>query len=111
MPDITRCGGIGEMKRIATMAEAYNVPIAPHNPNGPISTTAAAHVMASIPNFFYQEFMATDVTWRDACLTRALPIRDGVYELGDEPGLGFDLVEEELERHPGVTVRRPGFYV
>jgi galactonate dehydratase len=111
MPDITRCGGIGEMKRIATMAEAYNIPIAPHNPNGPISTIAAAHVMASIPNFFYQEFMATDVAWRDACLSRPLPIREGVYELGDEPGLGFDLVEEELERHPGVTVRRPGFYV
>jgi galactonate dehydratase len=111
MPDITRCGGIGEMKRIATMAEAYNIPIAPHSPNGPISTIAAAHVMASIPNFFYQEFMATDVAWRDACLSRPLPIREGVYELGDEPGLGFDLVEEELERHPGVTVRRPGFYV
>ena len=111
MPDITRCGGIGEMKRIATMAEAFNVPIAPHNPNGPISTIAAAHVMASIPNFFYQEFMATDVAWRDACLDKPLPVRNGFYELGDEPGLGFDLIEEELERHPGVTVRRPGFYV
>jgi galactonate dehydratase len=111
MPDITRCGGIGEMKRIATMAEAFNVPIAPHNPNGPISTIAAAHVMASIPNFFYQEFMATDVVWRDSVLDRPLPVRNGFYELGDEPGLGFDLVEEEMERHPGVAVRRPGFYV
>lgn len=111
MPDITRCGGIGEMKRIATMCEAYNVPIAPHNPNGPISTIAAAHVMASIPNFFFQEFMMTDVPWRDTVLDRPLPIRDGFFELDDAPGLGFDLVEEELERHPGVTHRRPGFYV
>ncbi len=111
MPDITRCGGIGEMKRIATMAEAFNVPIAPHNPNGPISTIAAAHVMASIPNFFYQELMATDGPWRNACLDKPLPVRDGFYELDDTPGLGFDLVEEELERHPGVLVRRPGFYV
>lgn len=111
MPDITRCGGIGEMKKIATMAEAFNVPIAPHNPNGPISTIAAAHVMASIPNFFYQEFMATDVPWRDTVLDKPLPVRNGFYELGDEPGLGFDLVEEEMRRHPGVTVRRPGFYV
>ena len=38
MPDITRCGGPGEMKRIATMAEAYKVLVAPHNPNGPLST-------------------------------------------------------------------------
>ena len=58
MPDITRCGGISEMRKIANMAEAYNVPIAPHNPNGPISTIASAHTMATIPNFFRQEFYA-----------------------------------------------------
>jgi galactonate dehydratase len=111
MPDITRCGGIGEMKKIATMCEAFNVPIAPHNPNGPISTIASAHVMASVPNFFLQEFMVTDVPWRDQVLDKPLPIRNGVFELSDEPGLGFDLVESELEKHPGVTQRRAGFYV
>lgn len=111
MPDITRCGGISEIRKIASMAEAFNVPIAPHNPNGPISTIASAHTMASIPNFFYQEFMATDVAWRDLVLDRPLPIKDGVYLLGDEPGLGFDLVEEEMEHHPGITVERAGFYV
>jgi galactonate dehydratase len=111
MPDITRCGGIGEMKKIATMAEAFNVPIAPHNPNGPISTIAAAHVMASVPNFFLQEFMVTDVPWRDTVLDQPLPVQDGFFELGDAPGLGFDLNEHELELHPGVTTRRPGFYV
>ena len=111
MPDITRCGGIGEMKKIASMCEAFNVPVAPHNPNGPISTIASAHVMATIPNFFRQEFMVTDVPWRDTVLDKPLPIRDGSFELNDEPGLGFDLVEKELEKHPGVTQRRPGFYV
>jgi galactonate dehydratase len=111
MPDITRCGGIGEMKRIATMCEAFNVPIAPHNPNGPVSTIASAHVMASVPNFFLQEFMVTDVPWRDTVLDKPLPVVNGVFELSAEPGLGFDLIEEELERHPGVTLRRAGFYV
>lgn len=111
MPDITRCGGISEMKKIATMCEAFNVPIAPHNPNGPISTIASAHVMASIPNFFFQEFMVTDVPWRDTVLDKPLPVRNGFFELNDAPGLGFDLVESEVESHPGVTVRRPGFYV
>jgi galactonate dehydratase len=111
MPDITRCGGIGEMKRIATFAETFNVPIAPHNPNGPVSTIAAAHVMATIPNFFRQEFMATDVPWRDTVLDKPLPVKDGFYELGTEPGLGFDLIDDEMERHPGLTVRRSGFYV
>jgi len=40
MPDITRCGGISEMRKMANLAECYNVPIAPHNPNGPFSTIA-----------------------------------------------------------------------
>lgn len=111
MPDITRCGGISEMKKIATMSEAWNVPIAPHNPNSPISTIAAAHVMASIPNFFLQEFMLNDVPWRDTVLDKPLPVRDGCFDLNDEPGLGFDLVEDELERHPGIATRRAGFYI
>lgn len=111
MPDITRCGGIGEMKRIATMCETFNVPIAPHNPNGPVSTIAAAHVMASVPNFFLQEFMFTDVPWRDRILDKPLPVHDGFFELNDAPGLGFDLIEEELQKHPGIIKRRVGFYV
>ena len=67
--------------------------------------------MISIPNFLYQEFMATDVPWRDTVLDKPLPVRNGFYELGDAPGLGFELVAEELDRHPGVTIRRPGCYV
>jgi galactonate dehydratase len=111
MPDITRCGGISEMRKIANLAECYNVPIAPHNPNGPISTIASAHVMAAIPNFFRQEFMMLDVPWRDTVLDRPLPVEGGSFFLDDRPGLGFDLVVEELERHPGVRIPRQGFYV
>jgi galactonate dehydratase len=111
MPDITRCGGISEMKKIATLAECYNVPIAPHNPNGPVSTVASAHVMASIPNLFRQEFMLQDVPWRDAILDRPLPVRDGYFHLDHRPGLGFDLIDREMDRHPGVRTPRDGFYI
>ena len=111
MPDITRCGGPTEMARIASMAEAYNVLIAPHNPNGPLSTLASAHVCASIPNFFRQEFMVNDVPWRDTVITEPIETRDGKIVLSDRPGLGVDLVEEEMERHPGVREPRDGFYV
>jgi galactonate dehydratase len=111
MPDITRCGGISEMRKIANLCECYNVPVAPHNPNGPISTIATAHVMAAIPNFLIQELIVSDVPWRDAILDRPLPIRHGYLYLNDEPGLGFDLVEDEVERHPGILKPRPGFYV
>jgi len=111
MPDITRCGGISEMRKIATMSEAFNVPVAPHNPNGPVSTIASAHVMASIPNFFRQEFIVQDVPWRDSVLDRPLPVSGGYFHLDDAPGLGFDLDEKELALHPGVRTPRSGFYV
>jgi len=113
MPDITRCGGPSEMKRIATMAEAYGVLIAPHNPNGPLSTLASAHVCATVPNFFRCEFMLNDVPWRDACISEPLDVRDGYLHLSDRPGLGVDLVEEELEKHPGIRElkAKDNFYV
>lgn len=113
MPDITRCGGPSEMKRMATMMETYNVLLAPHNPNGPLSTLASAHVCASVPNFFRQEFMFNDVPWRDEVITYPIGdmVSNGHLHLSDRPGLGVDLVEEEMEKHPGILVPRPGFYV
>lgn len=113
MPDITRCGGPSEMKRMATMMEAYNVLLAPHNPNGPLSTLASAHVCASVPNFFRQEFMFNDVPWRDTVIDYPIGemIKNGHLVLSDRPGLGVDLLEEEMERHPGILDPKPGFYI
>lgn len=113
MPDITRCGGPSEMKRMATMMEAYNVLLAPHNPNGPLSTLASAQVCASVPNFFRQEFMFNDVPWRDEIITHPIAdmVQNGHLKLSDRPGLGVDLIESEMEKHPGVLTPRPGFYV
>ncbi|GAA4171405.1 mandelate racemase/muconate lactonizing enzyme family protein [Sphingobacterium ginsenosidimutans] len=113
MPDITRCGGPSEMKRMATMMEAYNVLLAPHNPNGPLSTLASAHVCASVPNFFRQEFMFNDVPWRDEVIDHPIKdmVKNGHLILSERPGLGVDLIEEEMLKHPGVLEPRPGFYV
>jgi galactonate dehydratase len=101
------------MKRIATMAEAYGVLVAPHNPNGPLSTLASAHVCASIPNFFRCEFMVNDVPWRDAVISHPLDVQGGILRLSERPGLGVDLVEDELDRHPGIRdlKHRKNFYV
>jgi galactonate dehydratase len=111
MPDVARCGGISELRKIANLCECYNVPVAPHNPNGPVSTIASAHVMAATPNFFRQEFIFSDVPWRDKVLDKPLPVENGFFHLSGEPGLGFDFNEGELERRPGVRTPRPGFYV
>ena len=101
------------MKRMATMMEAYHVLLAPHNPNGPLSTLASAHVCASVPNFFRQEFMFTDVPWRDEIITSPIKdmVREGKLNLSEEPGLGVDLIEEEMEKHPGITKEKEGFYI
>ena len=111
MPDVTRCGGPSELKRMATMSETYSTLIAPHNPNGPLSTLASAQVVASIPNFFRQEFMFTDVPWRDRVIDHPIDIVDGRLRLSERPGLGVDLVEEEMEKHPGIRAEKEGFYV
>ena len=111
MPDITRCGGPSELRRMAAMMETYNVLLAPHNPNGPLSTLASAHVCAAIPNFFRQEFMFNDVPWRDTIISHPIQIEEGKLILSDRPGLGVDLIEKEMEKHPGIRKFREGFYV
>jgi len=113
MPDVTRCGGISELRKMANLAETWNVPVAPHNPNGPLSTIASAHVMASVPNFFRQEFMFCDVPWRDECLSYPLPIANGFFTIPDRPGLGFDVNPSVLEAHPGIREVTAGklFYI
>lgn len=113
MPDITRCGGPSEMKRMATMMEAYNVLLAPHNPNGPLSTLASAHVCASVPNFFRQEFMFNDVPWRDTIIDYPIHemIKNGHLVLSDRPGFGVDILEDEIEKHPGLRKPREGYYI
>ena len=113
MPDITRCGGPSEMKRMATMAEAYNVLLAPHNPNGPLSTLASAHVCASVPNFFRQEYIFNDIPWRDEVIDHPIAemIKDGHLHLSERAGLGVDLIEEELEKHPGIRKAKKGYYI
>jgi galactonate dehydratase len=113
MPDVTRCGGISELRKMANLAEVWNVPIAPHNPNGPLSTIASAHVMATVPNFLRQEFMFKDVAWRDKCLSSPLPVENGFFILPNRPGLGFDVHPAVLEAHPGIRAVEPGrvFYL
>ena len=63
-PDICHAGGISELRHIAAMAEVYDVQMAPHNPNGPISTAASVQLCAAIPNFLVLEYVASP-PWHD----------------------------------------------
>lgn len=99
MPDISKCGGLSECRKIANMAEIYYIPMAPHNNSGPLSTLADSHVCASIPNFLALEFHRVgDKTWDDTLLTESPLIQNGYVLLPDAPGLGAELNEEFIRQ-------------
>ncbi|MBI4219804.1 MAG: mandelate racemase/muconate lactonizing enzyme family protein [Chloroflexi bacterium] len=96
MPDIIRTGGISEMKKIATMAEAYYVPISPHDATGPITMIAGAQVMMSVPNFYRLEIAYSELPLYNQALTPPLDVRGGYFYVSDRPGLGHELNEKYL---------------
>jgi L-alanine-DL-glutamate epimerase-like enolase superfamily enzyme len=106
MPDIPKCGGLSECRKIANMAELYYIPFAPHNVASPIGTMASAHVCASIPNFLIMEFhwMHRDY-WTTITTSKTDIIKDGYIALDDTPGIGIELDEEVARQYqtPGTT--------
>lgn len=99
MPDVARTGGVLEMKKISSMAEAYYIPVAPHNMVGPIATIASLHVCASIPNLLLLEYQLGDVEWRDEVLDRPIRVEDGKMVVPSGPGLGVNLKVDALEKY------------
>lgn len=99
MPDVTWTGGITELKKIATMAEAYYVPISPHDASGPINVMSGAQVMMTVPNFYKLETSRYDLSGYDVMIDHPLDIRDGHLHVSDRPGLGVNFDPEWLAAH------------
>jgi len=99
-PDLCHCGGLWEAKKIAAMAEAYYLGVAPHNPLGPVANAAALHFALSTPNFLIQEDMLTDVPWRWEVVRHDLRTEGGFWLPCDAPGLGVEVDEEAARRYP-----------
>lgn len=99
-PDLCHCGGLLEGKKIAAMAEAYYMGVAPHNPLGPVANAAALHFALSTPNFLIQEDMLADVPWRWDVVRHSLETREGYWQKTEAPGLGIEINEAEAARHP-----------
>ena len=104
MPDIVRCGGISEMRKIATMAEAYYIPVSPHDATGPITMAAGAQVMMSTPNFYRLEIAYSELPYYNAALTPALDVRNGFYHVSDAPGLGHELNPDYIAAGPDKSL-------
>ncbi len=101
-PDVANCGGITAAKKIAALAEACYVPICPHNPNGPIATAMAAHLLAAIPNGFMLEMIGSpqDLELHAKLVKTPLMPTAGMIPLPDGPGLGMELIPDAEKALP-----------
>lgn len=99
-PDVSHCGGISEARRIGALAETYSIPVACHNPQGPISTAASFHVGFATPNYLIQEVVRDDVPWRNDIVIPPITMNGGVTSPPSLPGLGIDINEKEAAKHP-----------
>lgn len=104
MPDVTWTGGITEMKKIATLAEAFYVPISPHDAGGPINILAGAHVMITVPNFYRLETSRWNLNCYNELMHTRFDNSDGALKLPAVPGLGIELDRDYLENNKIETV-------
>ncbi len=105
MPDVTWTGGISELKKISTMAEAYYIPVSPHDASGPINVLAGAHVMMTTPNFYKLETARYKLNAYDIFIEEPLDIREGKLHLPDAPGLGLTMNMDYLRANADEQFR------
>ena len=102
MPDIQKCGGLAEAKKIADLAHTYYIPIAPHCQASPIGMMAACHAMATVPNFLVQEWHWGHPAERLARWKQYVQegdiIQKGHITVPDRPGIGLTLNDEALKK-------------
>ncbi|MBT4042959.1 MAG: mandelate racemase/muconate lactonizing enzyme family protein [Rhodospirillaceae bacterium] len=94
--------GIFHSMKIAAMAEAYEINVAPHNFYGHLSSIMSAHMCAAVPNFRVMEIDVDDVPWKDDIVTYVPEIEDGYLKLPKGPGWGTELNEDVIRAHPPI---------
>ena len=101
-PDITHCGGLSEARRIAALAEAYRVAMAPHNPQGPVSTAASIEFGFATPSYIICEAVHRDVPWRKDVVSEGFEVepKGRIVRPNSRPGLGIEINEKEVAKHP-----------
>jgi galactonate dehydratase len=98
MLDLSWCGGISEARKIASMAEAWHLPVAPHDCTGPVVLTASTHLSLNAPNALVQESVrAFFRTWYRDLVTALPEVKNGMITVPPGPGLGLDL-HPDLDR-------------
>jgi len=100
--DITHCGGLTAARRIAALADAYNIALAPHNPQGPVSTAASLEFGFSQPGYLICETVHADVPWRSDVVQEGYTVEPvgRIVRPNTRPGLGIEIDEAEIAKHP-----------
>ena len=101
-PDITHCGGLSSARKIAALAEAHRIALAPHNPQGPVSTAASFEFGFAQPDYVICETVSEDVEWRADVVRDSHPMneRDRTVRPTTQPGLGVEIDESAVAKHP-----------
>jgi 2-dehydro-3-deoxyphosphogalactonate aldolase len=97
-PDVGCCGGITEFKKIAAMAEAFYVQVAPHLYGGPVLTAASIQLATCLPNFLIQESIYDSNHFFNELVEEPFHWKEGFLIPSDKPGLGIELNEKNLAR-------------
>lgn len=102
-PDVCMCGGLTHAKKIAALAEAFNVQVVPHNPLSPVSTAACMQIAACIPNFAIQEYpIGEDSTPKNQIVKSTIKLENGFLIVPDSPGIGVELVPDIEREYPAI---------
>ena len=99
-PDVSHCGGISAVMKMAAMAENYYVAMAPHNPSGPVANAATLHLGACLPGFRILENGVTTVSWRKEMTNERVVFEKGCVLIPEGIGLGLELNEENCLKYP-----------
>jgi len=98
-PDITRCGGITQARKIATLAAANHLTVVPHAWSSGIVIAASLHIIASIPNSCLLEYLIWDNPIRKEMLVEDILVKDGYATLPEGPGLGIEINDQAIEKY------------
>jgi galactonate dehydratase len=101
-PDLCVCGGLLEAKKIAAVAEANYVTIAPHNPLGLLSTAVCVHLAACTPNFIILEYQGDHAQPKAMFVDDPWQPVDGYFDIPTRPGLGMELDIDAIQSHPPI---------
>ena len=104
MLDLSWCGGLSEARKIAAMADAWQLPVAPHDCTGPVVWAASTHLSLHAPNALVQESVRAFFTgWYKELVTDLPVVENGMISLNNKPGLGLELLPDLHKRGDAVV--------